>query len=196
MSAQTSSQDKDELQETRELVTSAFALARALHIRSVLVQADEITDRLLVENLRDTERVIWITRDRNDIPACDPSKDVVMLMRDASLNRLSQLNLALFLTALNGLVSSEERILGLSGVTGSQRLDTLVIAKPGLQRHTSNMISSHLARLLEIGLQLARQGREDSSIGTIFVLGDRDELSPATDPQPLARTSSGSVQNP
>jgi DNA integrity scanning protein DisA with diadenylate cyclase activity len=39
-------------------------------------------------------------------------------------------------------------------------------------------VSSHLARLLEIALQLARQGREGSSIGTIFVLGNRDELSP------------------
>src|SRR5687768_7228590 len=134
--------DQDEIEETRELVTSAFALARALHIRSVLVQADEITDGLLVQNLRDTERVIWIARDSNDIPGFDSSKDVVMLMRDASLNRLSQLNLALFLTALNGLVSSHERVLGLSGVTGSNRLDTLVIAKPArdypwLQRHSS-----------------------------------------------------------
>lgn len=183
MNRQTSARDPGEAQETRELVTSAFALARALHIRSVLVQADEISDRLLVEKLRGTERVIWIARDRNDIPASDPSKDLVMLMRDASLNRLSQLNLALFLTALNGLVSSDERVLGLSGVTGSNRLDTLVIAKPArdypwLQRHNSNMaINSHLARLLEIALQLARQGREGSAIGTIFGLGELDELS-------------------
>lgn len=184
MSRQTTIRDQDEFQETRELVTSAFALARALDIRSILVQSDEITDRHLVENLRQAERVIWIARDRNDIPASDPSKDVVLVMRDASLNRLSQLNLALFLAALNGLVRSDERVLGLSGVTGSQRLDTLVIAKPArdypwLQRHKADMaVSSHLARLLEIALQLARQGREGSSIGTIFVLGNRDELSP------------------
>ena len=184
MSVESNDREREETQETQELVTSAFALARALQIRSVLVQADEITDQLLVANLRTTERVIWIARDRDDIPTTDPSKDSVMLMRDGSLNRLSQLNLALFLTALNGLVSLDERVLGLSGVTGSNRLDTLVIAKPArdypwLQRHNSDMaISSHLARLLEIALQLARQGREGSSIGTIFVLGDRNELAP------------------
>ncbi len=72
----------------------------------------------------------------------------------------------------------------LSGVTGSQRLDTLVIAKPmrdcpWLQHHKSEMaVTRHLARLLEIALHFAREGREGSSIGAIFVLGDRRELSP------------------
>ena len=183
MVGQNSDLHQDDLFETRELVTSAFGLARALSIRSVLVQADEITDRLLVANLRATERVIWIARDSSDIPLSDPIKDVVMLMRDVSLNRLSQLNLALFLTALNGIVAPDERVLGLSGVTGSKRLDTLVIAKPArdypwLRRHNDMAISSHLARLLEIALQLARQGREGKPIGTIFVLGETSEVAP------------------
>src|SRR5687768_12559319 len=76
---QNSNLDQHDFLETRELVTSAFRLARVLSIRSVLVQADEITDRLLVANLRTTERVIWIARDSNDIPVSDPTKDVVML---------------------------------------------------------------------------------------------------------------------
>ena len=35
-----------------------------------------------------------------------------------------------------------------------------------------------MARLLEIALHFARQGREGASIGAIFVLGDRRTLSP------------------
>ena len=112
------------------------------------------------------------------------AKDVVLAMPDAALNRLSQLNLALFLTALNRHLGPEEKVLGLSGVTGSQRLDTLVIAKPArdyswLRHHKSTMaVTQHLARLLEIALHFAREGREGSSIGAIFVLGDRRTLSP------------------
>jgi hypothetical protein len=70
-------------------------------------------------------------------------------------------------------------MLGLSGVTGSQRLDTLVIANPErdypwLRHHKNEMaVTRHLARLLETTLQFAREGREGSPIGTIFVLGDR-----------------------
>ncbi len=176
--------DREEHQETRELVKSAFSLARALGIKTLVVQADEISDRGLVEQLRDDERVIWVARERKQMPVSDPAKDVVLAMPDAALNRLSQLNLALFLTALNRHLSPEEKVLGLSGVTGSQRLDTLVIAKPArdyswLRHHKSAMaVTQHLARLLEIALHFAREGREGSSIGAIFVLGDRRTLSP------------------
>lgn len=175
--------DREEHQETRELVTSAFGLARSLGIKTLVVQADEISDMRLVKKLRDDERIIWIASRQKQIPDSSLSKDVVLAMPDASLNRLSQLNLALFLAALNRHFGLEERVLGLSGVAGSQRLDTLVIAKPArdypwLEHHSSEMaISRHLARLLEIALSFAREGREGSAIGTIFVLGDGKELS-------------------
>jgi hypothetical protein len=137
-----------------------------------------------VEQVRDDERVIWVSRERKQMPVSDPAKDVVLAMPDAVLNRLSQLNLALFLAALNRHLGPEEKVLGLSGVTGSQRLDTLVIAKPArdypwLRHHKSAMaVTRHLARLLEIALHFAREGREGASMGAIFVLGDRRILSP------------------
>ena len=184
MSRHTHHLDPEEHQETRELVKSAFSLARSVGIKTLVVQAYEISDMRLVEILRDDERIIWVARDRKQIPVSDPSKDIVMAMPDVILNRLSQLNLALFLAALNRHVGSDERVLGLSGVTGSQRLDTLVIAKPErdypwLRHHKSEVaVTRHLARLLEIALRFAREGREGSSIGAIFVLGNRSILSP------------------
>jgi hypothetical protein len=183
MHRQTGHPDPEEHRETRELVKSAFSLARSLGIKRLVVQADEISDRRLIETLRDDERIIWVARERKQIPVSDPSKDIVLAMPDAALNRFSQLNLALFLAVLNRHLGPDERVLGLSGVTGSQRLDTLVIAKPArdypwLQHQKSEMaVTRHLARLLEIALRFAREGREGSSIGAIFVLGDRSILS-------------------
>ena len=184
MDSQASDPKHEESEETRELVRSAFLLARSLGITTLLVQADEVGDVRLIEGLRESERVIWIARDRADVPISDPEKDIILVVPDAALNRLGQLNLALFLAALNRLVRPDERVLGLSGVTGSQRLDTLVISKPAkdypwLQRNEeAKEISGHVARLLEIALLLARQGREGSPIGTIWVLGDPSDLSP------------------
>src|SRR5512140_2648717 len=184
MSSYASDSKREESEETRELVKSAFLLARSLGIATLLVQADEIADVRLIEDLRENERVIWIARDRTDVPISDPAKDIILAVPDAALNRLGQLTLALFLAALNRLVRPDERVLGLSGVTGSQRLDTLVIAKPAkdypwLQRNEEAAeITGHVARLLEIALLLARQGREGLPIGTIWVLGDPPDLSP------------------
>lgn len=176
--------DSEEYQETQELVKSAFSLARSLGIKRLVVQADEISDMRLVEALRDDERIIWVTREPKRLAASDLVRDIVLAMPDAALNRLSQLNLALFLAVLNRHLELDERVLGLSGVTGSQRLDTLVIAKPArdypwLQHHKSEMtVTRHLARLLEIALHFAREGREGSPIGAIFVLGDQSVLAP------------------
>ena len=122
--------DPGERQETRELVKSAFGLARSLGINRLVVQADEISDMRLVDKLRDEERVIWVARERKQIPVSDPSKDVVVAMPDAALNRLGQLNLALFLAALNGHLEPEERVLGLSGI---------LAAAPGAPRQSASM---------------------------------------------------------
>jgi len=51
------------------------------------------------------------------------------------LNRIGQINIALFLAALNGLVGPEERVLALSGVAGSRRLDTLIISNQSATTH-------------------------------------------------------------
>jgi diadenylate cyclase len=184
MKRQTGRQAPKDHRETRELVKSAFSLARSLGIKSLVVQADEISDMRLVEQLRDDERVIWVVRDRKQMPIADPSKDVVLPMPDVFLNRLHQFHLALFLATLNRHLKPQEKVLGLSGVAGSQRLDTLFIAKPSrdfpwLQHHKGERaVTRHLAKLLEIALRFAREGREGLSIGTTFVLGDRTTLMP------------------
>ena len=184
MNQQTGRQAPKNHRETRELITSAFRLARSLGIKSLVVQADEISDMRLIEQLRDDERVIWVARDRKQMPIADPSKDVVLPMPDVALNRLHQFHLALLLATLNRHLGLHEKVLGLSGVAGSQRLDTLVIAKPArdfpwLQHHKSERaVTRHLAKLLEIALRFAREGREGLPIGTAFVLGDRTILAP------------------
>ncbi len=173
-----------EFEETRQLVSAAFGLARSLGIGKLVVQADEIGDQRLVQTLRREERVIWVARHRRRIPVSDPRRDVVLEMPQASLNRLSQINFALFLAALNGHLGPDERVLGLSGVAGSRRLDTLVIANvardfPWMRHHKAELaVTRQLARILEIALHFAREGREGSAIGTTFVLGSLDELQP------------------
>ena len=49
MNRQTRHLDPQEHQETGELVKSAFSLARSVGIKTLVVQADEISDRRLVE---------------------------------------------------------------------------------------------------------------------------------------------------
>ena len=170
--------------ETRLLTESAFDLARALDLRTLLVQADEIKDIHLIEQLRQSERIIWITSDQDEFPEVNGTKDVVVPIPEAALTRMSKLNLALFLAILNGSLAVDERVLCLSGFVGSGHLDMLLVARPSrvlprFHKHEEGFVATReLARILDITLRFAAEGREGTPIGTIFVLGDMDQLEP------------------
>lgn len=168
-------------EERRELLESTFALARRLGVRTLLVHAHTVREVRMVERLRERERIVWVARRPRRSPA-GRRGDATIAIPETALSRLSQLNLTVFLAALHRHIDIDERVLVLSGVSGSRRLDTLVVVKPErdfpwLKQHRlDTSSSSHIARLLEIALRLAHEGREGAPIGTIFILGDRAAL--------------------
>ena len=69
--------------EARRLVETGFELAQSLGIRSLLVQADEFRDVRLIEKLRGSQRIVWLSR------TADPNipRNTATSMRPASLKR-------------------------------------------------------------------------------------------------------------
>ena len=176
-------------EETRELVRASFDLARELGIGKLLVQADGPREVQVVESLRDRERIVWLSRGELELPSSARRGQVVLTIPEGSrLTRMSQINVALFLAVLDGHVEVTESVLCLSGLAGSGRLDTLWIANPrrdlawfaqqdvGALREL--VPTRELARVLDIALRLSVEGREGKPIGTIFVIGEPEELEP------------------
>lgn len=174
--------------ESRTLVHSAFDVARSLQITTLIVQADELRDIRLVGRLRESEHVIWLTRHEADLPIAISSIDAVLRLPEATLTRMSQLKVGLLLAVMNSLVNLDESVVCVSGVAGSKRLDTLLIANAGRDYpwfRNGNIAdirglfsSREVARILEIALRLAAEGREGKPIGTVMVLGDESKLEP------------------
>ena len=182
------SKNTSENVESRTLVHSAFDVARSLQIATLIVQADELRDIRLVGRLRESEHVIWLTRHEADLPIAISSNDAVLRLPEATLTRMSQLKVGLLLAVMNSLVDLDESVVCLSGVAGSERLDTLLIANAGRDypwfrngniADIQGLFSSReVARILEIALRLAAEGREGKPIGTVLVLGDESKLEP------------------
>jgi len=170
------------------LVHSAFDVARSLNISTLVVQADELQDIRSVSRLRESERVIWLTRREKLSDLAEGSNDVVLHLPETKLTRMSQLKVGLLLSVMNKHVGFDETVICLSGVAGSERLDTLLIANARRdfpwfrQRNVAEMRSvfatREVGRLIEIALRLAAEGREGKPIGTTFVLGDEEQLEP------------------
>jgi DNA integrity scanning protein DisA with diadenylate cyclase activity len=93
-----------------------------------------------------------------------------------------------FLAVLEKSVNLDESVLCLTGVAGSERIDTILIANPrrdfpwlpdGDPKGDVHFAAPReVARVIEIALRFAAEGREGRPIGTIFVIGDGDDLAP------------------
>jgi DNA integrity scanning protein DisA with diadenylate cyclase activity len=174
--------------ESKRLVESAFELARSLEITKLLVQADELRDIRFVEKLRESELIVWLTRSDSELPLSNRRKNKVVTIPDVALTRMSQLKIGLLLAILNEHLDLDESILCLSGVAGSGRLDTMLIANPqrdfpwfrkqNVEDAQESIATRELVRVIDVAIQLAREGREGRPLGTIFVLGEPETLQP------------------
>jgi DNA integrity scanning protein DisA with diadenylate cyclase activity len=179
--------DQRENAESRCLATAAFDVAKSLSIEKLLVQVDEPRDVRLIESIRNGEHIVWMTRTAELLAKLD-SEDAVVRLPETSLARISQMKIGLLLAVLNGHVAHDESVLYLAGTAGSERLDTLLIVNPSrdfpwfgkrqMEKTQGLVRTRELARLVEIALRLAVEGREGSPIGTILVLGNAEELAP------------------
>ena len=176
-----------EISESRALVHHAFGLARSLGISKILVQVEEAGDFRAIENVRDSENVLWLVRDP-ELTFELRRGDAHIVIPDTGLTRFSQLNIALFRAVVEERIALDESVVCLTGVAGSKRLDALVIANPrrdfpwfrkrDLAATKAVVGSREFGRIIDIALRLSSEGREGKAIGSAFVLGDPEELLP------------------
>ncbi len=180
---------QSEHREARQLVQSAFNLAQQLSIRTVIIQADEMSDVRLIQKMELTQRLIWLVRKEEfDLPADISAEQKQLQIPDTGLSRMSQIKIGLFLAIFNGFLEIEETVLCVCGVAGSERLDTILIANPKrdfpwlesvkFDGRVPLLATKTFARLIDIALRIAAEGREGRPVGTAFVLGSQSELRP------------------
>ena len=177
-----------ELAESKLLISYAFDLARQLGIDHLLVLADLLQDRRAVERHRENEAILWVVRSGGTSRTIEKqSGDHCIEIPETEVGRMDQVKLALILAVLREAIKVESSVVCLTGVAGSKRLDSLIIANPQRDfpwfanrkvKVTDSLLTSReFARLLDISLRFATEGREGKPIGTTFVLGKPESLS-------------------
>ncbi len=101
------------------------------------------------------------------------------------LPRLDQIKLALVLGLAQGVVAPDDVLVCVSGPLQSDRLDTLLLLtvrdESELLAGSTSLVSQQVhpevfERVLEIAIQIAAEGRERKPVGTIFVVGDTEDV--------------------
>lgn len=179
--------------ETRHLIGYAFDLARNLEIQQLLVLAELIQDRRTIDDAREEESIIWVARGETALETIEKrTNDAVVEIPDNELSRMDQIKLGLVMSVLKGTISADQSVICLAGAAGSKRVDTMLIANPKrdfswfadreFKSARGLLASKEFARLLEISLKFANEGREGKPLGAIFVLGSPQKLKKYTRP--------------
>ena len=170
------------------LIKHAHQIASDLGGAKLLIKIETFIFWREFESIFNLEQIIWLTSAGNEEFVSSPLGKNTIHLPQSSLTRMSQIRLGLFLAFLKNNISFEEKIICLSGESGFDELDTMYITdssrefpwltKVDIEESHMGIATREFASIIDIVLRFAEEGREGNSIGTIFVLGDVQELQP------------------
>jgi DNA integrity scanning protein DisA with diadenylate cyclase activity len=173
---------------SRPVVHHAQHLARELGAQALVIYADAIRHDDELSRLLESVQVPTIIVTRAREPRVQPvgASHTWVKVPDATLTRLTQFKAALLVCLTRELLHHGDRIVFLGGADGSGFFDAVFVYQVGsLPEFLSLTDTANLAgdvapdvfeRVLTLATELAVEGREGRPVGTLFVVGDSDNV--------------------
>jgi diadenylate cyclase len=171
------------------MVRHAHLIAREVGAKVILLHADVVeADSDLSALIEDVGfRVILVSR-RQDFRAPPEWNDLCKVVRlpDIAMTRTGQIKVAILLGAAERVIQGGDRILCLTGVDQSESIDTIIVLDMGREIELFSASTADplpvdvtptvFERVLTLAGELGVEGREGRPVGTLFVIGDSDQV--------------------
>ena len=172
---------------TKPVLNATVRVAKEANARAVMVYIDAVDDvEKFVTSIKGDTQVVFIARDEKDAKLAKAVNAKVVTVPGFNLTRMGQIKMASIIAFSQGLLSSGDIFVFVSGVVG-HGLDTLVVMQVGaeyelFQTVDQPKLTEHIRRVvfqrvLTIALELAHEGREGKPVGALFMIGDYREVS-------------------
>ncbi len=174
---------------TGEILNHSLEMARKVEARAVMVYADVFPGMAAIEDYLERHRdqpVLLVTRDRASFTKIRERGFEVILVPGLQLSRVGQIKIAILLGLSKGFLQRGDRLLCLTGVAETQTLDTIIFLEVGeeyelfgggrLEEIGPSINPEVFERVLDIAVALGSEGREGHPVGTIFVIGDVENV--------------------
>lgn len=170
---------------SRRLTEQAVELARVLQSQALLLAVDRLTSVPWTQLERWPGRVLIVStnakgREHHAGPNCH-----VFEVPHAGLSRIDRANLGMLLASSNGMLPEESDVVCITGPPG-ERLDCVAVIRPAdkfhaifrsnIEKGTARIPPAVILRVISMAIELAAEGREGKSIGTMFVIGDTRQV--------------------
>jgi len=171
------------------MVLHAHSIAREVAAKVILLHADVVEAgadlSALIEDVG--FRVILVSR-RTGFRAPPEWNDLCTVVRlpDIAMTRAGQIKVAILVAAAERLIQAGDRILCLAGVDLSDTIDTIMVLDMGTEIELFSTATADplpgdvtptvFERVLTLAGELGVEGREGRPVGTLFVIGDSDQV--------------------
>jgi hypothetical protein len=173
---------------SHRLLEHANALAKEIAAKAVLIYADalegesDVQEALAIVNCP----TILFTRTRKTPALSQAGVPTWIRVEGVHTTRTGQARLALLICVARGVLRRGDHVVCLTGPDGSNRIDTAMVLDLGTEPELfaslgdldlgGDFSAEVFERVLWIASRIAAEGREGRPIGTIFVLGDSNEV--------------------
>ena len=177
----------------RLMFRQAEHVAKGAGCSATMVFGDTFIGGIEPAMLRSKGKTILVTRNPIESGEDGSSFTDTIQVRSFSSQRMAQMRSAILVALTRGLISFNDRICCVGGITGSNQFDTIVVAE--IEREFQTLLSGPatdllpedvkpevLERVLAVATELAVEGREGRPVGCLFVVGDTVKVLEYTKP--------------
>ena len=174
--------------ENRMMLEIACTIAKRTKAKAILVYVEVCEDyEALIKMVQAAKTdVIGVVKDESTYQEALPIINNLLKVPQFELSRTSQIKVAVLEGLSSGIIQRGDKLVCLSGISKFGILDTLIILEIGKELEilsttdlpvVSEVVKPEVFdRILGITLELSTEGREGKPVGSIFVLGDHEEV--------------------
>ena len=167
------------------LLSSASALAREINANAILIFADAKQDVEFLRNIRIRKQIIIITANKSKYSDSLTGYDFVQAPI-AKTGGIGQIKIGILLALSRNLISREDVVVCVAGTAGKDAFNLISVIDIDKEfdfffTHTRSLTPPDvkpevLERVLGLATEIGLEGREGKAIGTIFILGDTENV--------------------
>jgi DNA integrity scanning protein DisA with diadenylate cyclase activity len=174
--------------ENRMMLEVACTIAKRTKAKAILVYVDVCQDyEALVKMIQSAKTdVIGVVKDESAYQEASALINNLVKVPQFELSRTSQIKVAVLEGISSGVIQRGDKLVCLSGISKFGILDTLIVLEIGKELEilsttdlpvVSEVVKPEVFdRILGMALELSTEGREGKPVGSIFVLGDHEEV--------------------
>ncbi|NOZ24180.1 MAG: hypothetical protein GXP25_24150 [Planctomycetes bacterium] len=171
---------------TESILRHAEQVAKDIDAKAIFVYADVFPDLHQIRSIAREAKLVIVSKEQIETDQAEDVAQTVLQVPPFSLTRMGQIKIALLIALSKELIQPGDHIVCLSGIAGSNILDTVVVLQVGEEselfksaadyRLTESVNPEVFERVVQLATELAVEGREGKPVGALFVIGDTDKV--------------------